>query len=55
MKVGGIFLEQVNLFLAFGAGLLSFISPCALLYPVFLSNITGMTVNELKAERGEAI
>lgn len=46
-------LEQVNLFLAFGAGFLSFISPCALpLYPAFLSYITGMTVNELKAERG---
>src|SRR5699024_5329898 len=39
--------------LAFGAGFLSFISPCALpLYPAFLSYITGMTVNELKEERG---
>lgn len=46
-------LDQLNLFLAFGAGFLSFISPCALpLYPAFLSYITGMTVNELKAERG---
>lgn len=46
-------MEQVNLFLAFGAGLLSFLSPCALpLYPAFLSYITGMTVNELKADRG---
>jgi len=46
-------LEQINLFLAFGAGLLSFLSPCALpLYPAFLSYITGMTVNELKADRG---
>lgn len=45
--------EQVNLFLAFGAGFLSFISPCALpLYPAFLSYITGMSVNELKEERG---
>ena len=52
-KVGEVFLEQVNLFLAFGAGLLSFLSPCALpLYPAFLSYITGMTVDELKADRG---
>lgn len=43
---------QVNIFLAFGAGFLSFISPCALpLYPAFLSYITGMTVGEIK-EKG---
>ncbi|MBN8202790.1 cytochrome c biogenesis protein CcdA (plasmid) [Cytobacillus firmus] len=46
-------MEQINLFLAFGAGFLSFLSPCALpLYPAFLSYITGMTISELKAERG---
>jgi len=46
-------LGEVTLFLAFGAGLLSFISPCSLpLYPAFLSYITGMTVEELKNERG---
>ncbi|MGG6447400.1 cytochrome c biogenesis CcdA family protein [Pseudobacillus badius] len=40
---------DINLFLAFGAGLLSFISPCCLpLYPAFLSYITGMSVDELK-------
>ena len=40
---------DINLFLAFGAGFLSFISPCTLpLYPAFLSYITGMSVNELK-------
>ncbi|MFD1609441.1 cytochrome c biogenesis CcdA family protein [Oceanobacillus luteolus] len=44
---------EVTLLLAFGAGLLSFISPCSLpLYPAFLSYITGMTVDELKTERG---
>ncbi len=44
---------DVNLFLAFGAGFLSFISPCCLpLYPAFLSYITGMSVHELKEERG---
>ncbi len=42
---------DVNLFLAFGAGFLSFISPCCLpLYPAFLSYITGISVNELKEE-----
>lgn len=44
---------DINLFLAFGAGFLSFISPCTLpLYPAFLSYITGMSINELKNERG---
>ncbi|ALX47869.1 cytochrome c biogenesis CcdA family protein [Lentibacillus amyloliquefaciens] len=43
--------EEINVFIAFGAGLLSFISPCVLpLYPAFLSYITGMSVNELKDE-----
>lgn len=42
---------DVNVFLAFGAGFLSFISPCCLpLYPAFLSYITGMSVGELKSE-----
>lgn len=50
---GEYLLEELNLFLAFGAGLLSFLSPCSLpLYPAFLSYITGMTVDELKSERG---
>ncbi|WP_409275838.1 cytochrome c biogenesis CcdA family protein [Neobacillus sp. SCS-31] len=44
---------EVNLFLALGAGFLSFISPCCLpLYPAFLSYITGMSVSELKDENG---
>ncbi|MFL0582653.1 cytochrome c biogenesis CcdA family protein [Solibacillus silvestris] len=44
---------DLNILLAFGAGFLSFISPCTLpLYPAFLSYITGMTLNELKAEKG---
>lgn len=43
---------DLNLLLAFGAGLLSFISPCTLpLYPAFLSYITGMSVSELKNEQ----
>ncbi|MDN4492448.1 cytochrome c biogenesis CcdA family protein [Ureibacillus aquaedulcis] len=44
---------DVNFFLAFGAGFLSFISPCTLpLYPAFLSYITGMSYDELKNEKG---
>lgn len=46
-------LEDINIFLALGAGFLSFISPCCLpLYPAFLSYITGMSVGELKSENG---
>lgn len=46
-------MEQVNLFLVFGAGFLSFLSPCALpLYPAFLSYITGMSISELKDRQG---
>ncbi len=44
-------MEDINLFLAFGAGFLSFISPCCLpLYPAFLSYITGMSVSEMKKD-----
>jgi len=46
-------LEQLSLLLAFGAGLLSFISPCSLpLYPAFLSYVTGVSLNELKTDKG---
>ncbi|EKN70633.1 cytochrome c biogenesis protein transmembrane protein [Neobacillus bataviensis LMG 21833] len=44
-------MSDVNIFMALGAGFLSFISPCCLpLYPAFLSYITGMSVGELKSE-----
>ena len=44
-------MADINIFIAFGAGFLSFISPCCLpLYPAFLSYITGMSVTELKEE-----
>jgi len=44
-------MTDINIFLAFGAGFLSFISPCCLpLYPAFLSYITGVSVGELKSE-----
>ncbi|WP_082234108.1 cytochrome c biogenesis CcdA family protein [Halobacillus massiliensis] len=46
-------MTDINVFLAFGAGFLSFISPCVLpLYPAFLSYITGMSVSELKEDNG---
>lgn len=42
-------MEQVTWWLAFGAGVLSFISPCCLpLYPSYLSYITGISVAQLK-------
>ncbi|QGH34644.1 cytochrome c biogenesis protein CcdA [Gracilibacillus salitolerans] len=45
-------MSEVNIFIAFGAGFLSFISPCVLpLYPAFLSYITGMSVNDIKEEK----
>lgn len=44
---------ELSLLLAFGAGLLSFISPCSLpLYPAFLSYVTGISLNELKEDKG---
>lgn len=43
---------DLNLLLAFGAGFLSFISPCTLpLYPAFLSYITGMSLEEIKTDK----
>lgn len=46
-------MQDVNVLLAFGAGFLSFISPCCLpLYPAFLSYITGISISELKEEQG---
>src|SRR5215813_11924189 len=41
--------DPVNLFVAFSAGTLSFLSPCVLpLFPSYLSFITGMSVDELQ-------
>lgn len=41
-------MSDISLLLAFGAGFLSFISPCVLpLFPAFLSYITGMSVSEI--------
>lgn len=44
----------VNFWIALWAGFASFISPCCLpLYPSFISYITGISVNELKAGRSK--
>ncbi|PIC69268.1 cytochrome C biogenesis protein CcdA [Sporosarcina sp. P16b] len=46
---------DLNLFLAFGAGLLNFISPCTLpLYPAFISYITGMSLDEMNTDKGKS-
>ncbi len=45
-------MTDINVFLAFGYGVLSFISPCCLpLYPAFLSYITGMSSEERQSEK----
>lgn len=44
---------NVTIWLAFGAGVLSFVSPCCLpLYPSYLSYITGISVKDLREEKG---
>lgn len=48
-------MEQVTIWLAFAAGVLSFVSPCCLpLYPSYLSYITGISVAQLK-EKGRSV
>ena len=42
-------MEKVSLFIAFGAGILSFFSPCVLpLIPAYVSFITGLSLEELR-------
>ncbi|MFD1397109.1 cytochrome c biogenesis CcdA family protein [Kroppenstedtia eburnea] len=42
-------MADVSIWLAFGAGVLSFISPCCLpLYPSYISYITGVSVSQLQ-------
>ncbi len=44
-------MDHMNIWVAFWAGLASFISPCCLpLYPSYLSYITGISVSELKSK-----
>ncbi|MCS0824862.1 cytochrome c biogenesis protein CcdA [Cytobacillus firmus] len=43
-------MTDISIILAFGAGALTFLSPCVFpLYPGFLSYITGMSVQEIKS------
>lgn len=46
----------VGILLAFGAGVLSFLSPCVLpLFPVYLSYITGISVMDIQANQTAAV
>lgn len=46
----------IGMLLAFGAGALSFLSPCVLpIFPAYLSYITGVSVKELQSERNRTI
>ena len=48
-------IENVTLLAAFGAGLLSFISPCVLpLIPGYLSYISGLSLDEMRGTGGAA-
>lgn len=45
-------MDQMNIWIAFWAGMASFISPCCLpLYPSYLSYITGISVQQLKGKQ----
>ena len=45
-----------SIFLAFAAGLVSFLSPCVLpLVPGYLSTVCGLTPSELEGARGSAL
>lgn len=47
--------DQLNMTIAFLAGLLSFLSPCVLpLFPSYLSFITGMSVGDLTQQQGRS-
>nr|WP_279390817.1 cytochrome c biogenesis protein CcdA [Mammaliicoccus sciuri] len=50
MSERGIIVE-ITVFVAFGAGILSFVSPCVLpIYPAFISYITGMSYDDIKTK-----
>ena len=49
-------IENVTLLAAFGAGLLSFISPCVLpLIPGYLSYISGLSLDEMRGTGGAVV
>ena len=44
---------MIEIFIAFGAGLLSFLSPCVLpLIPGYISYVSGSSLNELLKKKG---
>src|SRR5262249_48862201 len=48
--------DPVNVFVAFSAGTLSFLSPCVLpLFPSYLAFITGMSIDELSAAKSRSL
>src|SRR5699024_3367671 len=53
---GGVFMgSEVTFLLAFGAGVLSFVSPCVFpVFPAFVSYITGMSYNEVENQKFNA-
>jgi len=47
---------SISLITAFGAGILSFISPCVLpIVPGYLSFISGVSIEELKGKKSSAV
>ncbi|MFC4302668.1 cytochrome c biogenesis CcdA family protein [Cohnella boryungensis] len=49
-------MADLNVGIAFTAGLVSFISPCCLpLYPAYLSYITGVSVNQIKTDTSRSM
>ena len=49
-------MQSITVWLAFGGGFLSFISPCCLpLYPSFLSYLTGFSVSDLKNKQSKGV
>src|SRR2546423_15320356 len=48
-------MTDVNIFVAFAAGILSFLSPCVLpLIPSYLSFVSGVSLDEMRSEHGRA-
>jgi cytochrome c-type biogenesis protein len=48
-------MTDVNIFVAFAAGILSFLSPCVLpLIPSYLSFVSGVSLDEMRSEHGVA-
>ena len=48
-------MTEVNIFVAFAAGIFSFLSPCVLpLIPSYLSFVSGVSLEEMRGEQGRA-